>query len=1062
MKLFAELDKRILLNKQVHEALGVELDLILEANVANIKQPIGSDLSINSYLTKFAKEIPQELRAPFIKKLTQLLINDERFLYAMREVPQGAPEWVTKAVADGQLMVFQPNADLNDKMTHMVHFIATADHDSKQTANNDQRVFAQRELAGFGKAENLDLLIKKSNEYFARGSRSAKRDESGMTKVFDSGGGYTWWNLVDPAAFQREGKTLQNCIGRNYTAETCARDNTSIIVLRDPKGNTVVAARLRNLGEKSYEVEEMKGKQNKPPIEEYMPPVIDLINRMKIKIGRGAASDFEKAGYIYYNEKLYPVEQAIKELTHATEISPMKNGNKLVAVTADVQGLLGRMYAGIHYYSDPNTNKVYESRNSKDEPLITFITSYNEISHITAHKTGRAVASVTEDQDDVTKSKISSNTRQIVQEMYQILREKIPGIKFNYELSRKLNWIHHLVPNRNDELEDFSPDEQMSSDDTGDWDVHSDQHKLSSLDHAMPPIRRPEREYRGSDFTKIYRYKSDGEVMTAFGLTKDKNIVPFFVDKESGRIADTLTYGYDHANYYDDDSRTRNPKMLRALINVANEHGYTIPQELRTKHLIIKNHKGQYDRFKPEPTIVSENPKVLKYDLTQYPAETRQDVFTHINKDNDYDPRAEEERTRYNRRPAAFEGAALSPDSLVYMDISYGVEKQHTMVMAIKGNTIESLDDSSKQKTWQAWGDYQVVADQINKFAADHKLNISARLGSRSKEFTVIDGKVATKSADIQRKAEKRALRGSKEGTDEIKFADGKTLKKMSAEDQASLMRKDLRSSTNRGDLWVSSDSYPRFGLFVSNGKIQRVVNMTGSTLEYGVPAASAIPLIKAAANTFGWTNQGVDLSLKKGSDEMNYLKSIAASGDEGKDISHAPGKNGSALVRKGLVSFHQIDRYNKKLKLTTAGRNAINALNANTPVNVLDGAPAAELDPTFVKPTKPTPATPSATVAGLPRRAPTSLPLGQGGTKADLAVAKFRQMMQTSGSIPSASQFIPVLMAEPFNMSKLGAQTYYYNTKKKVGSQTVGEGSHLMSAFLTPGMTMLKEFQEI
>ncbi len=358
MKLLSLAD--IILENKLYE------QILLEANVANVKLPIGEKLTIMDYLKGYAEGLATpEAKAAFTKKMSLFLMNDMRNLHALREVPPDAPEWAQQAVQTGQLMVFKPDAALNDKIQHIIHYLAAAEQDAAQDANKDQKVFAQRELAGFIKAENLDLLVTKSEEYFKRGSRNQKRDQSGMKQTFDCGDGYIWYELETAAAYQREGKLLQNCIGTAYTPAKAGKTHTIIFVLRDPTDNSVAAARVEKKGE-GYELAEIKGKQNKPPIDKYMIPSIKFLNKMKFAISDYANSDLSNAGYFHIENEFYNLPTAIKLFTQTKVIDKLPSGGTINRVTSTNAPLMQKAY--------PNSSDsvVYEARNTEGEPQFCF------------------------------------------------------------------------------------------------------------------------------------------------------------------------------------------------------------------------------------------------------------------------------------------------------------------------------------------------------------------------------------------------------------------------------------------------------------------------------------------------------------------------------------------------------------------------------------------------------------------------------------------------------------------------------------------------------------------
>lgn len=193
--------------------------VLVEANVFNINEPYNG-VSVQTYLNKMLRRLPDDVKGPLQKKLTKLITNDATILQPVEQLPQNAPEWAQAAAAVGDLKAFIPNDQINDRMEHIAHFFQALVTDSKDAANKDKAAVAQRELQGLPKVENLGVMYNKALEYFARGTKKVAKDVDGMVEVATTKG-YTWYKLNTQEAFAREGKTLQNCIGRVYTHDRC-------------------------------------------------------------------------------------------------------------------------------------------------------------------------------------------------------------------------------------------------------------------------------------------------------------------------------------------------------------------------------------------------------------------------------------------------------------------------------------------------------------------------------------------------------------------------------------------------------------------------------------------------------------------------------------------------------------------------------------------------------------------------------------------------------------------------------------------------------------------------
>ncbi len=171
-------------------------------------------------------------------------MNDPKYHFAVRELPSDAPPWAQEALDNRDLFYFRPDEDLNTIVEHITHYIAKMEEDMEQTEDNNKKTRATKEFTGFPKAENLSVIEKASDEYFARGAKSSF-DTEGMKEMYTNAG-FTWYKVNSVAAFKRAGDTLQNCIGSHYTKASCDRDGLSIIILTDSKGAMIVASRIKN------------------------------------------------------------------------------------------------------------------------------------------------------------------------------------------------------------------------------------------------------------------------------------------------------------------------------------------------------------------------------------------------------------------------------------------------------------------------------------------------------------------------------------------------------------------------------------------------------------------------------------------------------------------------------------------------------------------------------------------------------------------------------------------------------------------------------------------------
>ena len=269
-------------------------DLLMEYNVYNVQD-----------LDRAVSEIAHDISDPIVtsrlvKVVRRLAINSLDWLRPMTQAPANSPEWAQKSAALGDLYQFVMTPELRAQLTELSHYLQALvqDREGKPTESDPDFNFKnQKYLDSVSTLNNLEKiqysdLLRKMGEYYARGSRRAVKDDAGTHTVLETGG-YRWVELDSQEAFQREGKVLQNCIGRVYTYAGTKKSGERILVLKDPSNASHVATRLQG-----KVIQEIKGKQNKPPAEKYMPASNDLIEHFGLKLSSNARQDFSGAGYV--------------------------------------------------------------------------------------------------------------------------------------------------------------------------------------------------------------------------------------------------------------------------------------------------------------------------------------------------------------------------------------------------------------------------------------------------------------------------------------------------------------------------------------------------------------------------------------------------------------------------------------------------------------------------------------------------------------------------------------------------------------------------------------------
>ena len=1110
------------------------LEMIMEANVFNVKDPY-QGLSIVSFLNNYHDNFStDEARQMWTKKLSKLLMNDERFLHALREVPQGAPEWAATAVANGELMFFMPSDSLKDNIDNLSHYLNALENDIVGK-DADAKARAQREFQAFPKAAKLDDLITKANEYFSRGSHTEARAQEGMTKMFSTADGYTWWKLDTADAFKREGATLQNCIGSHWTKARTDSAKCSILVLRDPSQNSVVAARIKN---DKHSLDEMKGKNNKPPVQKYMPSVQELISHFKLDVTGSAESDIRNTGYYYHNKKLYTKAQAIAALMPKTiPITTLSNGMKLVRVdfprNVEDKAALATLYdmysvgPGQYGMDRAFPNSIYEVRKDDGLPVITIIVDETEpptISRVIRYPEGKEgqinTAGMRESLEHILENNKPAKKTNVVHEAINyILQQGLAG-RIHEKLKRQLSWAGGI---------EWTSDERGATQGVSEipaekeieagkkmpgWKLYTGEsakklaatlekkyygygHKDSEkVKWEIAFLKRVEKLYTAEARAVTGHRGQDENKMIALAVDEKDFVVPFVVRGDS---VERYGLGMSAAG-------EQEPKVVASIVALANKEGLKIPKTTRLRHGIGKSDKGEYSKDIPNvkaeklkgdvpakmwdfsgvekanrlPALVSTVTTKIRANASYGTNAGKNDEFGLVpdlekfakgtrKVKNDYGRWAEKSDDEWSESDYQwldkdidkwfedrFKGKV--PNKVITARVAYGHDNGFIMNMLAKDNLIIGLDDQSKKHNWQTWDDFTKVADQLNSMAKANGFKFDRQATLRTKEFKVNSaGEIQSQEVLKREQIERMRAQGryGKEGVDELPFENNWKLKRMTPEEQANWQRSAAESGA-RGEAWMlhSPDGATPGAFFVSNKKITQAFHTTdkqgadaprwsadtrgarkkeGLTLPATKGASKALlPYMKAAADKFGWTVGG-PLAIKERSRLTKSLRDLD-SRYNGRLRRFSLNQQEKELVALGLADSRRVGS-STRITISDAGEKAVRTLDRDgTETPFTDLVKPKTIAPDFKMPEKKAPEPTRRRDAPTPAAAPraTRATRGGGATKSQQALDRFNEITNETGNMPTRGEFIALLRDEPFNMSAAGAQTYYYNTKKK------------------------------
>ncbi len=1077
--------------------------LLLEANLINGKDPYNG-VSIVSFLEPYTNGLATvEGKQMFMKKMSRLLMADERFLYAVRELPQGAPEWAQQAMEKGDLVFFQPSDELKDNVENLSHYIASLEQDIAGSDANAKAV-ATREFQGFPKAESLDLLITKVQEYFSRGAEKQEATNAeGMKAVLEAPGGYVWYRLEEPKAFYREGQTLQNCIGRNYTAENTRATNTVIYVLRDSSNNSVVATRI-----KDNEMQEVKGKNNLPPIPRYMPAVQKLINTFNITLASGGVNDVGNSGYYYHEGLLYSKPQAIAKLIHVSKLYDIPGTNAYVGkVESETPKLVADLYLNNRYYSYSEVPEIYEARASDKDPIVAVYVDRGAVKRV-IRLGGKG---------PITEAEGTPANTAILPAMIELLtaHDKIKSI--DTEVAREIYW--HDGALWDDKTKTFSYRQAQVS----------RQHKPKQKGtHTLEVYEGPAAQQLVKQLQPLSRYDSLESrervastanvkaVYTAVvrpgsevvGKQTDKVLV--VVEYKNGSTAlysvrgsdvDLSQAGFTRGNRWQQEDVVRDGKTVNTLMALANEQGFKLPRRFQASHG-LSYREGQYIPL-PEltPTELPGDPPAVIFDLASLDTMDKATVLARAISINDTKPHTTPFTQNFKFRgvtqglepvlhgeqywstskaqdkdnPEVSDAdiakwtneafGTTKPTAIYRVTIKYGAGKGGKVSLVASGKEVAFIDSETLDHTWQSRNDYQVVADQLNQFAVNTGLTFARSAASKSKQLKVADGKIVPAEALARSKMEKRLSRDKsvtgRVGT--VTFADGASAKKMDHGEFGTWSAHGLQRGVT-GTPWEISDAEGKvLGIIAvsRDGTISRVfanpsgVEGAGRTVEVGgrhlpvqaVADGKVMSYVKALATEFGWTKTGPSLQLKGTDRRGKMLLKAYNSMRNSTNIYRAWNQNPPGYVKDkdyynvakplesaGLITIRDREGTSTDIAtITQKGREVARRLRNGEEVYWTEFGETAPLSDEYQRPAEPAPAERAPREARPAGERPARAPMEGGGSKADMALQRFRELTDANdGTMPTRSEFIALLQQPPFNMTPAGASTYQYNVKAK------------------------------
>jgi hypothetical protein len=231
------------------------LEFLTEANVGNLDE-------IEGLMHQYAERVQADTaKRWFLTTVRNYIINTPEMHRAVETLPRLAPDWMRRAFAAGDLVQAEPTEAFIDHLDHIVDWL-------NGLAPADPLIVRIDRVS-------VPQAIEHADQWTRRLARAADRrpdaGEAGVERILQFEA-LSWVKVVSPQALDREGKLMQHCVG-SY-ASAVANGRTTIYSLRDDKNDPHVTVEIKADGN----VSQVKGKQNRPPVERYVPFVKVLLN----------------------------------------------------------------------------------------------------------------------------------------------------------------------------------------------------------------------------------------------------------------------------------------------------------------------------------------------------------------------------------------------------------------------------------------------------------------------------------------------------------------------------------------------------------------------------------------------------------------------------------------------------------------------------------------------------------------------------------------------------------------------------------------------------------------
>lgn len=232
-------------------------EILVEANVLNMKD-------VDAFIAEHIPPNADPRIAQFFQRnLRRWLINNDEFHQQVVDVPDDAPAWAHEAADKDMLVSFQPNAGLNDFVSHLGDALT-------EIATVEPRLLDRLARLDPIGVRNL------TDEFYARRRSQAVTvtHMPGEKPLIEYPDGARWIELTTPECMEYEGNLMGHCVGSIHRDHVGTGTNR-YFSYRDAKNEPHITAHARG-----SELQEIKGKRNQPPVAKYIPRVVEFLNKL--------------------------------------------------------------------------------------------------------------------------------------------------------------------------------------------------------------------------------------------------------------------------------------------------------------------------------------------------------------------------------------------------------------------------------------------------------------------------------------------------------------------------------------------------------------------------------------------------------------------------------------------------------------------------------------------------------------------------------------------------------------------------------------------------------------